>query len=304
MKKVFVNVKLDDNQKQRLENISDEFEFVYQPDKDAQIIIGSYPVNKLKEFNNLEWIQTNSAGYENYVMPGILNDNVILTNAADVHSQEVAEHAFAMMLMMIKNLYLYRDNQKEHKWNNEGKIKEINKLKVCIVGLGDIGTYLARTLKNNNIYVIGVKRKAINKPDYIDELYLEEELDKAISDVDVVFTILPAYPGNIHLFDIETFKKMRKDSILINVGRGNLYSEETLMYVLDNNIIKAIGMDVFETEPIPKDSKLWDYKNLVITPHVAGFFHTDSAFEKYLDLVETNLRRYINNQELLNVIKR
>jgi len=220
-----------------------------------------------------------------------------------VHSKEVAEHAFAMMNMMIKELYLYRDNQKNHEWKDEGKVKELTKLKACIVGLGDIGKQLAILLKNLGVYVIGVKRRMIDKPEYVDELYIDKDLEKAISNVDVVFTILPGSPENVHLLNVETFKKMKEDTILINVGRGNLYSEEVLKEVLDNKIIKAIGMDVFEKEPIEKDSDLWNYPNLVITPHVAGFFHLDSAFEQYLDLVEENLRRYINNETLLNIVE-
>lgn len=303
MKKVFVPVKLSDAQKKRIESISSDFEFTYEVDKDANIILGNYPPAELKEFKNLEWIQTTAVGVDAFIKKGILNDGVILTNAVDVHSTEVAEHILGIMMSMIKKQYLYRDNQKNHEWKDEGKVKSIKGLRVSIIGLGDIGKNLAKTLHAMGMYVIGVKRTMIEKPDYIDELYTNTDLDKAISDVDVVVTVLPGTKENTHLFTLDTFKKMRKDTILVNAGRGNLYSEEVLCEVLENNIIEAIGMDVFEVEPVNKDSKLWDYKNLIMTPHVAGYFHLASALDDYVDLLVENLTRYKNNETLKYIVK-
>lgn len=302
MKKVFVNVKFTEEQKKRLESICDCYSFVYELDKDADIIIGNYPADKLKEFKNLQWIQSSAVGVDNYIKKGVLADNVVLTNAVDIHSEEVAEHVLGMMFTLLKKQHLYRDNQRKYLWHDEGKVKQISGLRVAIVGLGDIGNTLAKLLKSLNMYVIGVKRKMVDKPDYIDELYLNDDMEKAISNVDVVVTLLPGNKENVHLFTLDTFKAMASDTILINAGRGSLYSEEVLKEVLDNHIIEAIGMDVFENEPVSADSPLWDYDNLLITPHVAGFFHLDSAKDKYLDLVEENLRRYCQHETLLNVV--
>lgn len=303
MKKVFVPVKLNESQKERIESISSEFEFTYEVDKDANIILGNYPPAELKEFKNLEWIQTTAVGVDAFIKKGVLNDGVVLTNAVDVHSTEVAEHILGMMMSMIKKQYLYRDNQANHEWKDEGKVKSIKGLRVSIIGLGDIGKNLAKTLHAMGMYVIGVKRTMIEKPEYIDELYTNADLDKAISDVDVVVTVLPGTKENTHLFTLDTFKKMRKDTILVNAGRGNLYSEEVLCEVLENHIIEAIGMDVFEVEPVDANSKLWDYKNLVMTPHVAGYFHLASALDDYADLLVENLTRYKNNETLKYVVE-
>ena len=303
MKKVFVPVKLNDSQKERIESISSDFEFTYEVDKDANIILGNYPPAELKEFKNLEWIQTTAVGVDAFIKKGVLNDGVVLTNAVDVHSTEVAEHILGMMMSMIKKQYLYRDNQANHEWKDEGKVKSIKGLRVSIIGLGDIGKNLAKTLHAMGMYVIGVKRTMIEKPEYVDELYTNADLDKAISDVDVVVTVLPGTKENTHLFTLDTFKKMRKDTILVNAGRGNLYSEEVLCEVLENHIIEAIGMDVFEVEPVDANSKLWDYKNLVMTPHVAGYFHLASALDDYVDLLVENLTRYKNNETLKYIVE-
>ena len=153
------------------------------------------------------------------------------------------------------------------------------------------------------MYIIGVKRKMIEKPDYIDELHTNEDMDEVISNVDVVVSILPGTKENYHLFTMDTFKKMKSDTVLVNCGRGNLYDTEVLYEVLDKKIIRAAAADVFEVEPLPEDSKLYDLDNFVVTPHIAGFFHFDSAKEDFLNLICDNLKRYINNEELRYVVK-
>ncbi len=283
---------------ERFQKLSPELFFQEKADSETKIIIGGYRTDKLKDLPALKWLQLAAVGYDKYIAKGILNEGVLLTNAVDVHTEEVAEHVFAAMLMMIKKQERYRDNQHEHIWRDEGKVKSFRDLKVTIVGFGDIGNCLARMCKALGMYVIGVKRKAIDKPDYLNELYLNDELQKAISDVDVVISVLPGNKENEHLFDLQTFQAMREDCIFLNAGRGNLYSEETLKEVLDKKIIRGVAADVFAKEPLPQNSELWDYRNLYITPHAAGNYHLDIAHRKFVDLVEENLRRYLNNEEL------
>ncbi len=302
MKKVCVAVSLTAEQKKRLEEACPHYCFVYKKEKDANIIIGYLPIAELKGFEKLEWLQTSSAGVERYIAKGALNDSVILTNASGVHTKEVAEHLLAVLLMMVKKLHRYRDDQKLHVWKDEGKVKEITKLKVAVLGLGDIGSYLARQLKALGIYVIGVRRRKIEKPEYVDELYTGNDMEKAISDVDAVISLLPGNKENVGLFTVDTFRKMRKDCVFINAGRGNLCDEKTLKTVLDERIIAAIAADVYPLEPLPSESPLWDYSNLVITPHAAGGYHLDSAKEALVELCIENLNRYSEGKPLKNLI--
>lgn len=303
MKKVILNFGFKDEHLIKFKEVSNELVFSFDiNDLDAEILIGDYKPDSLKNYPNLKLLMSTSVGYDAYIKKGILADGVTLCNAVDVHTEEVAEHLFALMVEIEKNLEYYRDNQTNHYWHDEGKIKSLMDLKVTIVGLGNIGKYLAKMCKALGMHVIGVKRKMIDKPEYIDELYTNADLDKAISDADVVFSILPGTKENVHLFTLDRFKKMRSDAILINGGRGNLIDTDVLYEVLDKKIIRAIGQDVFEKEPLPEDSKLWDLKNLVITPHMAGFFHLDKDLEKFVDISIENLKRYLNNDELKNVV--
>ncbi len=302
MKKVFLNFKTSEEERERLGRISDEYVFVTEPDKDCSVVIGNYPPAKMKEFENLEWYQTTAIGVDAYIKKGVLKEDTVLTNARHVHSQEVAEHILGVTVTLLKNLHLYRDNQHDCTWYDEGPVKSYKDLKVTIVGFGDIGNALARMMKAMGMYIIAVKRTMTKKPNYVDELYTSKDLIKAVSDVDVVVTVVPGDRSNEHLFTLDTFKAMRRDTIYVNAGRGNLYTEETLHKVLENKIVRAVGLDVFEKEPLEKDDRLWNYRNVLITPHVAGFFHLESAHDEFVDLVEENLRRFINGEELKFVV--
>ena len=114
MKKVYVNIRSGEATKERFEAISPEYEFVYKEDLDAEVVIGHVPPSRLKEFKNLKWVQAPAVGIDKYIKKGVLADGVILTNAADVHSIEVAEHALAAVLMMVKKIHLYHNDQKKH----------------------------------------------------------------------------------------------------------------------------------------------------------------------------------------------
>ena len=301
-KTVYISFPLNEQQKKRFESISERYHIVYENDPDADIVLGYPSVTKLKNYRHLKWLQSQSVGVDRFIAKGVLNEDTILTNAVDIHTKEVAEHLLATLLMMIKNLHIYRDYQHRHLWKDAGKTKELGKLRVTILGLGHIGRHLARLLKTLGVYVIGVKRDISEILDCVDELYSNTEMEKAISDSDAVISILPGNKENEGLFTVDTFRKMRKDCIFINAGRGNLYSEETLKTVLNEKIIAAVAADVFEKEPLDENSELWDQKDLFITPHAAGGYHLDSAFEDLLDLCEDNLRRYANGEPLRNIV--
>ena len=305
MKKVFVNVKFNEEQKKKLESISSEYCFEYDKNNDiydSDIIVGNYPPNDLKKFNNLKLLLLSAVGYDAYIKKDILNKDTILCNAVDIHSREVAEHTVALIIDLLKNIYLYINNQNKKIWNDEGKVKSFAGLRVAIIGFGDIGNALAKMLKGLGMYIIGVKRKMIEKPEYVDELHTDKDINDVISNVDVVVSILPGTAENVHLFTKEVFERMKKDTIFVNCGRGNLYDNDVLYEVLKSKTIKAAAADVFDVEPLPENCKLYELDNFIITPHVAGFFHLDSAKDEYLDLICENLKRYINSEELKYVV--
>lgn len=303
MKKVLIAENISDEEINQIKQVSPELEVTLdKSDYESQIIVGNIAPGDCKKYSKMELMLSTWTGYDAYVKKGVLNDNCIFCYGKDMHTEEVAEHMFSTMISMIKNFHLYRDNQNNAIWNDEGRVKSIVDLNVLIIGLGHIGSYLAKLCKGLNMHVVGIKRTMIDKPEYVDELYTIDSLDTELPKADVVFSILPSTNETKHLFSLERFKLMKKDAILINDGRGDLIDTNVLIEVLDNKIIKAIGQDVFENEPLTKDSPLWKYPNLVITPHVAGFFHLEKDRKKWVNLCIENLKHYLNNECLINVV--
>ena len=267
----------------------------------AQIIIGNIPV-KFLHGQEIEFMQLTSAGADAYVKEGVLNRNTVLSCSTGAYSQTVAEHAIAVTLMLLKNLHLYRDDQNEAFWTDEGTTRTIDGATVLVMGMGDIGRYYARMAKALGAYVIGCKRTAGDKPEYVDELYTTDKFDEVVPRADIVFSILPGTAATEYFYTLDRFKLMKNSAIFINCGRGNAVSADVLYEVLTGGIIEAAGVDVFEQEPLPADSKLWGLKNLVITPHASGFFHLPATIGRVTDICAYNLEAFLNNKDIRNVV--
>ena len=185
MKNVLVLLPVEARHKEKLEAAGAGCCFVYSdPDtvtaeqiQAANIILGLPKADMIRASKNLEWLQLASAGTDPYIVPA--------------YSKAVAEHAFALTLMLLKKLHLYRDEQHKACWSDRGTVSSLSDSTVAVVGLGDIGRAYARMVKAMGAYVIGVKRRAGNCPDYVDELALTEELDSVLPRADVVLSILP-----------------------------------------------------------------------------------------------------------------
>lgn len=268
----------------------------------ADIILGQPKASMLQASPRLEWLQIESAGTDAYIVPGVLDKNTVLTNATGAYSKAVSEHAFALTLMLIKKLHLYRDEQSRKHWSDRGAVSSLSDSTVAVVGLGDIGRAYARLVKAMGAYVIGVKRRAGNCPDFVDELVLTRELDTVLPRADVIMSILPNNAETRYLYTDASFARMKDSAVFINCGRGNAVSAEVLYRALAGHQIGAAAIDVAEEEPLPADSPLWELENLVITPHISGGFHLPETFERIVDIAAGNLAAFLEGRELRNVV--
>lgn len=275
---------------------------VTQEDVDrADIILGSVPPKMLHE-QPIKLMQLASAGADAYVKEGLLSRSTTLCCCTGAYSQSVAEHAFGVTLMLMKNLHLYRDRQNRHQWLPEGTTSSLNGATVIVTGLGDIGRYYARLVKAMGAYVIGVKRRPGPKPDYVDELCTTDEFDSVVSRGDVILSVMPSTPETIHFFTKDRFRLMKKSAIFLNCGRGTALDLDVIYQVLSEKLIAAAGLDVFETEPLPEDSPLWGLENLMITPHSSGFFFLPVTRGNVVDILARNLEAFLKGGELMNVV--
>ena len=270
----------------------------------SQIIIGRFPVDKVKTATSLEWLQVPMAGTDAYVVPGAMPDNVVLTNGAGAYGLAVSEYMLASSLALVRRFPEYARRQAERNWKPVGHISSIEDSTVIVLGLGDIGGRYAKKMKALGAYVIGFRKTNREKPEYVDEQYTLDKLPEIIGRADIVSMILPATEETKNLMDARLLRRMKKGSYLINAGRGNAVDLKALREALDEGRIAGAALDVTSPEPLPADDPLWKYENVLITPHVAGNLWLRQTVQNVIRIAGNNLNRYLNGEPLDHVVKR
>lgn len=301
MRNVLVTMPFEDRHKAYIEKIGADCEFHYtsraaatkEEIQNAQIIIGNVNPDLIEASENLEWIQLNSAGADEYCAPGILDKKTILTNATGAYGLAISEYMLGVAFMMQNKLYRYYRQQLDHQWKAAGKVSSIEGSVTLVIGLGDIGGEFARKMKALGSYVIGVRRKAGEKPEYLDEIYTTEHLDELLGRADFVAMSLPNTPQTYRIMDERRLRLMKKTAFLINVGRGNAVDPEALCKVLQEGHLGGCAVDVTDPEPLPADHPLWDAPRMIITPHVAGKFNLPETFERIVRISGENLEKFL-----------
>ena len=259
----------------------------------SQIIIGRFPVDKVKIASSLEWLQLPMAGTDAYVVPGVLPDDVILTNGAGAYGLAVSEYMLASSLALVRRFPEYARRQAECCWKPMGNIASIESSTVIVLGLGDIGGRYAQKMKALGAYIIGFRKTNKEKPEYVDEQYSLDRLPEMIGRADIVSMVLPAAKETENLMDREMLRRMKKGSYLINAGRGNAVDLAALREALDEGRIA-----------LPADDPLWKYENVLITPHIAGNLWLRQTVQNVLQIAGNNLARYLNGAPLDHIVKR
>lgn len=276
---------------------------VTQEDVDwAQVILGNVPAAMLHGSPALEWLQTNSAGVEAYIRPGVLAGDTLLTNATGAYGLAIAEHMLGMLLELFKKLELYRDAQKSGAWQSQGAVKAVYGSTVLVLGMGDIGGEFAARCKALGAKVIGVRRSPRPCPEYADEVHLLEDLDSLLPHADVVAITLPGTDATRGLMSRERLAKMKEGAVLLNVGRGFIVDTEALCDALERGHLSGAGVDVTDPEPLPPTHRLWNIPTAVVTPHISGFYHLRETHERIVDIFLENLRHFQAGEPLRNLV--
>lgn len=276
---------------------------VTQEDVDwAQVILGNVPAAMLHGSPALEWLQTNSAGVEAYIQPGVLAGDTLLTNATGAYGLAIAEHMLGMLLELFKKLELYRDAQKSGAWQSQGAVKAVYGSTVLVLGMGDIGGEFAARCKALGAKVIGVRRSPRPCPEYADEVHLLEDLDSLLPQADVVAITLPGTDATRGLMSRERLAKMKEGAVLLNVGRGFIVDTEALCDALERGQLSGAGVDVTDPEPLPPTHRLWNIPTAVVTPHISGFYHLRETHERIVGIFLENLRHFQAGEPLRNLV--
>ena len=271
---------------------------------EAQIIIGEPRIEELRLCRKLELMQSPSSGVNYYVQSGEFPKNAILCCMTGGYGNVLAEHLLAMTLALCRRLPEYRDQQRLHKWELRRYDKQLQDSTLLVLGAGDIGTTVARWMRPMVGRIIGVRRVAREFPECYDRIITIEQLDEYLGEADIVICALPHTPQTVHLINEERLRKMKKDAVLVNGGRGSLIDQEALCRVLDEGHLWGVGLEVTQPEPLPAGHPLWDQSRVIITPHAAGnSFAPGSPLERKIwSFIIQNIGDYLQGKEPENQV--
>ena len=269
----------------------------------ATILLGWVRAADLKKAGKLKWFQTMWAGTDEYEGPGTLPEGVILTSSSGSNSRSVAEHMLASVLALCRRLPEYRDSQREHRWQDEGKMRTLLDSTVLVLGAGHVGAAFGAMCRGLGSHTIGVKRHISGPVEGFDQVCPLEELDSLLPRADVVALTLPHTPQTVGLMDARRIDLMKEDAILISAGRGSVLDQEALARAMQGGKLWGAALDVTVPEPLPADSPLWDIPNLLLTPHVAGGMRLEVTRRTCIQMAQDNLRRYLAGEPLVNRVR-
>jgi phosphoglycerate dehydrogenase-like enzyme len=309
----FGNGELPGDALEQIRMIAPDYEFVVTDKADEiekyldriEIAVRHVPLALLDRAPQIQWYHNWYAGVEWLErFPRIREGGLTVTNASGVHAVSVTEHVLSMMLAFARNLHLNVRAQMRREWRRETNdaLFELAGKRLLIVGLGAIGEHFARAAQGLGMEVTGIRRNPDRGSDAVARVYGPEQLHVELANADFVVIILPATPNTKKLFSKREFEAMKKNSFFINVGRGSIVDETALIQALQNGRICGAGIDVFETEPLPPNSPLWDMEQVIITPHTGGY--TPEYFRRSWPIFTENLKRFIEGLPLLNVVNK
>jgi phosphoglycerate dehydrogenase-like enzyme len=272
---------------------------------EADAVLGGCWGEIVTTATNLKWIQLPSAGAERCVgIPGIKERGILITNAQRLYGPEIAEHVVAMLLAFSRGLYHYIPAQQAGRWDRgaipRSDLWELEGRTLLVVGLGGIGTEVARRAAALGMRVVATRRSSREGPEFVDYVGMADELIELARQADVVVNTTPLTPETTGLFDAKLFAAMQPTAYFINVGRGKSVVTEDLVAALESGGIAGAGLDVTDPEPLPSGHPLWRYPNVIITPHISGM--SDRGRDRLWILVEENLRRYVAGDRMLSVV--
>jgi D-2-hydroxyacid dehydrogenase (NADP+) len=267
------------------------------------------PINskQLKMAPNLAWVHSTSAGVEHYLFPEMVESDVLVTNAKGCFAPAIAEHTFGLLFALTRNIGAQTRNMSQGKWQGVpmDSIFEMKGKTVGIVGLGGIGSQVARRARAMDMKVIAVDIVPKYKEqigDICDEIRLlqDDGLKWLLPNSDVVLISAPHTKVSEGMIGAEQFGMMKKTAYFINVARGKIVKTPALVNALKTEQITGAGLDVTDPEPLPSDHELWRMPNVVITSHIAA--RSQFNRERSNAVFVENVYRYVNELPMLNLV--
>ncbi|MEZ2373228.1 D-2-hydroxyacid dehydrogenase [Arthrobacter sp. RCC_34] len=288
-----------DEEQRAFEQLVDSAEFLFGiPDVDAAALTRTVAANPA-----LRWVHTTAAGGGSQVkaadLPSEALERITFTTSAGVHGGPLAEFAVFGVLAGAKSLPRLQAQQRDREWSDRWEMKQLDEMTVLVVGLGGIGAECARRFKALGATVWGTTRSG-EPVEGVDRLIPVEDLAQAAAEVDALVVTLPGTEQTHHLVGHEVLGNIKPGAIVSNVGRGTVIDEEALLAALESGRVSFAALDVFEVEPLPADSPLWDRDDVLVSPHTAALNSKEA--ERIARLFAENATRLLDGRPLRNVV--
>ncbi len=272
---------------------------------DAEGVVGSLSREQFLSAKKLRWWQANAAGVEGILsgIPEVRTSPVTITNMKIVQGPEIADHAFALLLALTRRLDVAIKDRETETWRSlaeYGQPLELHGKTALVVGVGGIGMQIAVRAKAFGMTVIGVDPKDIPYTPHLDRTVWPDRLDAVLPEADVVFIAAPHTPETDRMIGASQFALMKRGVFFIAVSRGKVYDNNALVAALEGGQVAGAGLDVTETEPLPKGHALWKTGRVIITPHIAG--RSDGDAGRYFEVYKENLVRFARGEPLRHTV--
>lgn len=271
---------------------------------EAEVILGTimFPENMYKRALNLKWVHIANVGVDRFLSSELFEGKATITNSRGGLATPIAEHVLAFMFMLAQNAPRLLANKEKRQWERFNTM-ELWERTVGVIGMGAIGSEIIRVTKGVGMRVVATRRSAIKREagkDGVDTVFPVKELPAMLHECDFLVIAAPLTDETRHMISDAQFRTMKPSAYIINIGRGPIIDEPALIRALKEGRIAGAGLDVFETEPLPTESELWTMPNVLISAHSAGV--SDRRSQRLIKLFCDNLKRYVNGQELFNVV--
>jgi len=268
-------------------------------------VLGFCTPEVLAAGTKIRWIQVYWAGVERCVsLPALAERNILLTNMQRVAAPVMAEHVLAMMLAFTRGLDFYILERSAARWTRElpppAKLTALEGKTVLVVGLGGIGTEVAKRAYALGMRVVATRASGRDGPPFVSYVGLPDELRKLAGEADFIVNTTPLTPATTGVFDAGFFAAAKQGAYFVNVGRGRSVVQADLVDALKSGRIAGAGLDVTDPEPLPADHPLWKFPNVIITPHVSA--DSDADQQVRFAILRENLRRYVAGEKMLSVV--
>ena len=271
--------------------------------EDAEVLYG-FGMKTAAKSKNLKWLCVPSAGVDYLLKPGVFaNEDCIITNSAGAYGVSISEHIIMASLMLMRQMPIIYRQSINGEWGSKLPQKSLKDCRITVLGTGDIGRNFAKRAKAFEPRTItGVCRSGKADESLFDRIVKMDDADNVLKETDLLVMCLPDTVETRGFLSKERIRILPNGAYVVNVGRGSAIDEDALADALESGKLAGAALDVFVKEPLPCDNRLWNTKNLIITPHVAGNLTLGITVDRNVEMFCEDLVNYANGAQLKHVI--